>query len=277
MYYNYNKNTKKEFYNILANFRILPFIKNENDNIKKFFKLLKDEYEKSNNWKNSKKFFDYFKLQWNKKVSVDEWNIYSIVKTCYDKNILDKVFFTNNIVESCNSRLNKLIIKNKNNIVNNFNNQINQIINQYYVSGKYNPPAFIKTKAIAIYMIETKFENNIKLIENYDLKNIFNHYRNDLYKNNKLEELIDISNSSISDSESVKNDDEISDNINIEINKDNNESNNTNNNIRNNEEINKKLHNNNNIESVNNKNMEKNNIISDTNNNNKVENKLNSK
>ena len=57
-------------------------------------------------------------------------------------------------MESCNSRINTNIIKNKNNTVNTFNNQINAIINLFFVSGKYKPPLFSKTKALANYYIQ---------------------------------------------------------------------------------------------------------------------------
>ena len=44
-----------------------------------------------------------------------------------EQNKLDKIFFTNNIVESANSRLNINIKKNKNNTVNNFSKEINKL------------------------------------------------------------------------------------------------------------------------------------------------------
>ena len=116
----------------------MPFIANENDNIKKFLDLIQEKYSKLESFKN------YFKLQWIKKISIDEWNIYNISKLCYENNTLDKIFFANNIVESCNSRLNKHIINNQNNTVNKFKKQINKIINLYFTSENIDHLYFLK-------------------------------------------------------------------------------------------------------------------------------------
>ena len=196
--FNYNKVSKIDFYNIYANYRILPFIANENDNIKKFLDLIQEKYSKLESWKNYKKFKDYFKLQWIKKISIEEWNIYNISKLCYENNTLDKIFFTNNIVESCNIWLNKNIINNQNNTVNKFNIQINKIINLYFTSGKYRPPIFSKVKAIISYIIKNKFNDNLKLINYLELRNWFKSYRNDLFTNKKIDKVLDISKSSTS-------------------------------------------------------------------------------
>ena len=51
----------------------------------------------------------------------------------YENNQIDLLFFTNNILESCNSKINCNIIKNKNNTVNMFSIQINNIINIYFI------------------------------------------------------------------------------------------------------------------------------------------------
>ena len=52
-------------------------------------------------------------------------------------------------MESCNSRLNKNIIKNKNNTINAFSIQINNLINLYFAADKYKAPIFSKTKALS--------------------------------------------------------------------------------------------------------------------------------
>ena len=184
----------------------MPFIANENDNIKKFLDLIQEKYSKLESLKNYKKFKNYFKLQWIKKISIDEWNIYNISKLCYENNTLDKIFFANNIVESCNSRLNKHIINNQKNTVNKFNKQINKIINLYFTSGKYRPPIFSKVKAIISFIIKNKFNENIKLINYLELRNWFKSYRNDLFTNKKIDNALDISNSSISLNESENED-----------------------------------------------------------------------
>ena len=155
------KNKKnEEFFNLLCNFRILPFIKNEKENISYFIKLIKENYINNKKFNNLNKFFDYFELTWRKKFDLKEWNLYEISKKAIEKNLLDKLFFTNNIMESFNSRINHNIIKDKNNTINKFNNQINYIINLYKVSGKYIPPIFSKTKALAVYFTNDDNFNN---------------------------------------------------------------------------------------------------------------------
>ena len=119
-------------------------------------------------WKKDyKKFFQYFETQWIKKVDISEWNLYELALNALNTNTLDKIFFTNNIVESCNSRLNSVLIKNKNNTVNNFNKTINKIINLYFANDTYNPRVFSKKKAISYYFIKVNnISEDIKLINN---------------------------------------------------------------------------------------------------------------
>lgn len=52
-----------------------------------------------------------------KKIQISKWHLYNIAKTAILNNNLDKIFFTNNIMESANSRLNINIIKNRNNTI----------------------------------------------------------------------------------------------------------------------------------------------------------------
>ena len=83
LYYNYNKKQLKNsiiYMQIIGHYLLLEM---KNDNIKAYFKFIKDEYGKSDNWKNAKIFFDYFKL---KKMSIQEWIIYNVTKISYDNN-----------------------------------------------------------------------------------------------------------------------------------------------------------------------------------------------
>ena len=137
-------------------------------------------------------FFKYFKSTWCKKINISEWNLYNIALEAYNKNFIDKLFFTNNIVESCNSRLNVDIKKNKNNTINQFGIEINKIINLFFTAGKYKPPIFTKAKAISKYFIvDNKFSQEIHLIDNKTLKNIFINYKNQYILNNNINELIE--------------------------------------------------------------------------------------
>ena len=81
-------------------------------------------------FKNLSYFFDYFKTQWFKKCDIRDWNISELTKKCLENNKIDKLFFTNNIMESLNSRMNYKLNKYKKENVNLFNNKINEIINQ---------------------------------------------------------------------------------------------------------------------------------------------------
>ena len=99
--------------------------------------------------------------------------------------IMDIIFFTNNIVESANSRLYiNTIIKNKKNTVNIFSKEISKFIYLYYTCSKYNPPIFSKSKAFVNFIITQNFNDNIKLITNEDLINIYINYKNNIYKSN---------------------------------------------------------------------------------------------
>ena len=108
--------------------------------------MIKDNYKNNENFININKFFSYFDTTWRKKFDLNKWNLYEISKKAINLNSLDKLFFTNNIMESFNSRINHNIIKDKNNNINTFNKQINYIINLYKVCGNYNPPVFSKCK-----------------------------------------------------------------------------------------------------------------------------------
>ena len=74
---------------------------------------------------------------------------YYYFKKAIETGNLDKLFFSKNIMESCNEKLNDSIIKDKNNTINNFNNKINYIINLYKTAKNYKNPIFSKTKALA--------------------------------------------------------------------------------------------------------------------------------
>jgi hypothetical protein len=65
-YINLNKDGRELLYNILANFRILPFT-----NIDKFINVIKNEYKNNIEWKNQKIFWKYIKTQWYKKVNLN--------------------------------------------------------------------------------------------------------------------------------------------------------------------------------------------------------------
>jgi len=187
-----NKNIET-FYNLLANFRIIPFIENKDDNIKNFIKIIKDKFKDEKCFKNLEKFFNYFNNTWLKKYNIEDWNIYNITLEAYKNNFIDKLFFTNNIVESCKSRLNSDIKKNKTNTVYQFSIEINKIINLYFTSNKYIPPIFTKVKAISKYfIIDNKFSENIHLIDNSMLKNIFKNYKLSNIPNNNIKDIIDI-------------------------------------------------------------------------------------
>ena len=150
-------------------------------------KLIKNKYKENvDKWSNFIKFFEYFDTVWLKKININDWNLYLLAKNGRELDKLDKIFFTNNIVESANSRLNINIKKNKNNKVNIFSIEINKLINLYYTSKNYNSPIFSKTKAIVNYIFETNFNEKINLINNKDLKNIYIKYKNNIDKNNSL-------------------------------------------------------------------------------------------
>ena len=51
------KKNKEEFYNLFSNFRIIPFIKNEKENISIFIKLIKDNYINNKQFVNLNKYF----------------------------------------------------------------------------------------------------------------------------------------------------------------------------------------------------------------------------
>ena len=80
-------------------------------------KLLHDTYKDNNNFYDLKNFFSCFDLTWRKKNDLNDWNLYDISKKAIETGNLDKLFFTNNIMESCNAKLNDSIIKDKNNTV----------------------------------------------------------------------------------------------------------------------------------------------------------------
>lgn len=120
-------------------------------------------------------------------------SIYNISKKAIETNNLDKLFFTNNIMESCNAKLNDSIIKDKNNTINNFNNKINYIINLYKLSGCYKHPIFSKTKALATYFITNDFFENIHIINRLDLKKIFIEYQKKNNLNNNISDLLELS------------------------------------------------------------------------------------
>ena len=184
-YYIKKDNDFKEFYDCFANFRIIPFIINNQNKIEDFLKLIRNKYkENTDNWHNLKDFFIYFETTWIKKININDWNLYLLAKAGVEQNKLDKIFFTNNIVESANSRLNINIKKNKNNTVNNFSKEINKLINLYFTSKNYIPPVFSKTKAIVKYIFETNFNEKTNLINNEDLKYIYIDYKNNIDKNN---------------------------------------------------------------------------------------------
>ena len=134
-----------------------------------------DTYKDNNNFYDLKNFFSYFDLTWRKKNDLNDWNLYDISKKAIETGNLDKLFFTNNIMESCNAKLNDSIIKDKNNTVNNFNNKINYIINLYKTSKNYKHPIFSKTKALATYFTNNDFFENFHIINGLELvkKNIY--------------------------------------------------------------------------------------------------------
>ena len=187
-----NKNNIEIFYDMLSNYRILPFIPIENNVLFDFLELIKKKYKDNENFKDLNEFFSYFKLQWTKKCQYSDWNVYNISMQCMEEKNIDKLFFTNNIMESINSRLNYNLIKNKNNNVNQFNMKLNEIINLYNSANKYVPPIFSKTKAIANFIYYNKnFIEKIHLITHKELKEIFKGYKKTVIPNNKLEELLD--------------------------------------------------------------------------------------
>lgn len=177
------ENDYTEFYDLFANLRIIPFIINNQKIIDEFLKSLKNKYKDNKDyWPDINKFFEYFETTWEKKLNINDWNLYPLAKKATELKIIDKIFFTNNIVESANSRLNQNIKKNTNNTVNIFSKEINKLINLFYTSGKYNPPLFTKTKAIINFIFTENFNDNIKLINNEELKNIFINYKNNIDK-----------------------------------------------------------------------------------------------
>ena len=214
-------NDYREFYDLFANLRIIPFIINNQKIIDDFLKSLKNKYKDNKDfWPDLNKFFEYFETTWEKKLNINDWNLYPLAKKAIELKIIDKIFFTNNIVESANSRLNQNIKKNTNNTVNIFSKEINKLINLFYTSGKYNPPLFTKTKAIINFIFTENFNDNIKLINNEELKNIFINYKNNIDKNNSIK-LEDIINDSFQSDDNIYNDDNSLNVENVKIIKDN--------------------------------------------------------
>ena len=68
--------------------------------------MIKEEYKNNKSFINLNKFFIYFENTWTKKVQINDWNIYEIVLKRFKEKNIDNIFFTNNVVESLNSRLN---------------------------------------------------------------------------------------------------------------------------------------------------------------------------
>ena len=123
------ENDYSEFYDLFANLRIIPFIINNQKIIDEFLKSLKNKYKDNKDyWPDINKFFEYFETTWEKKLNINDWNLYPLAKKATELKIIDKIFFTNNIVESANSRLNQNIKKNTNNTVNIFSKEINKLI-----------------------------------------------------------------------------------------------------------------------------------------------------
>ena len=55
---------------------------------------------------NLKDSFIYLETTWLKKININDWNLYLLAKAGVEQNKLDKIIFTNNMVELANSRLN---------------------------------------------------------------------------------------------------------------------------------------------------------------------------
>jgi len=112
------------------------------------------------------------------------------------------------------------IKKNKNNNINRFSIEINNTINLYSIDKRYKPPIFTKVKALANFYVEEgkkKLGNNINLITNKELKEIFIKYKKKYLPNNNVNYILDMDEDINFNSSLDNEDDSKIDNVNKEL------------------------------------------------------------
>lgn len=122
------KNIKKFAKDCLANVKLLSFI--PYNNIDNFYNLLKSKYRVT-----FKSFFSYFEKNYIKGRVFDKkiWNFSQVISNNLNN---DLIFYTNNIVESFNSVLNKKFVGFCKTLYN-YKNSLIDVISIYDMKSKY--------------------------------------------------------------------------------------------------------------------------------------------
>ena len=159
-----NKKLSKEMYAVIKNIEIICFI--QKDKIKEYQKFLINNLKKNIKYT---KLVTYLKNYWFKK-SVEEYNFSEFInKYKTDKDKLNKLYITNNIVESIHGKLNYFLPKK----ITNQNSFIKSIKNIFIND-------FINNSSIIRY--DYKIRGMILLIEKENINNEFKWITYDLFK-----------------------------------------------------------------------------------------------
>ena len=183
------KKLNKELYVVLKNIELICLI--DSDNIKKYKDFLLENLNKKEKYKSLSR---YLKNYWFKKPN----NIYNFSeffkKFKGNKKYLDKIYLTNNIVESIHGKLNYYLPKH---ITNSFN--FINAINNIFVNDVLNNNNIIrhdfKTKALLLLIENENINNNFKWISYEQFKYYLNKVikgENDNILENEVEKFIKI-------------------------------------------------------------------------------------
>ena len=153
------KENYKEIYAIINNILLLCFIDEENIEKLKLIILNKlDEHRKYD------KFISYLKRTWFKKGRKD-FNYSKVIKEYYNNiKIIDKMYLTNNIIESLHSKINSYLPKHKTTVYNFIKSLENVIFNDTIKNNSVKRYDF-KTRSLLILIDKENLNNNVHWVD----------------------------------------------------------------------------------------------------------------
>lgn len=162
---------------MLSNFKLLCFV--SLNKIEELLNMIKEKY--NNTFPN---FINYFEKYYLKKKLFNNkcWNYNKLINNDID---IEKKFFTNNFVESCNRTLNMHYVGGTKTFLH-FEKAINDIIEIYKNNSEYKSPKISITRSLNYYSIKNM---DINLITNKDITNIINDYKIYCESNNEANKI----------------------------------------------------------------------------------------
>lgn len=228
----------KYSYEIIKNIEIISFI--DKKILKKYINFILGKIEEKINIKNIKKFIKYIKKNWfNKKTDLfNYYKLINIINKNKNNNLMNKFYFSNNISESLNRKINYYIPKKAANCES-FYNTIKKIFLNNLIKSDNIIRKDYKTRALILIINDLKLNDNpqwidIIIFKEYEMKIIksFNEDTNQENINNlynPINDDISIDNfeniENIFDENNIKINDEDFENIQDDINNESNESN----------------------------------------------------